>query len=887
MGNSSSKYQPILSYYAFQKKIKNHLNNKINQKDLNQILIGYFISPEWIKEWKKRIDYKKIEEILDNENIKSSILDNEQKNRIENKFNVLIPKYEMINIIKKDNIYISNFSSDQYLQFLLDNETYDIMKIKKTSKKQVEYIFKKNMIIFFFKKENIIKIIIHCLYPFSKENKLINLTFYFGNNESFYNNYKYFFKEKNSKEILELFINNNILMERNIKIKENNSTCYIINEELNKEYREKYIFSNKNENSEEDLGGIKNPKNINFDLTIIASERGLDNVGATCYMNAILQCLANIKPITDYLLNKDNYSYLFKNFDSCLLTLEYIQVLIGLYCNESQKGSYSPDEFKKTISELNPLFQGVQANNSKDLKIHNKKKNIIEKENELNQIIDSSNEKIVLFYFIKNFKKTHCSVIGDYLYGVNKSVFICQNCSGITFNFNLFNILIFSLEETSNYFNLSYHKSTIPIINFDCCFKYMAKEEVFQSNYCQHCGLTGLSKYRETIYSLPIYLIIILDRGKGNIFDCHVQIPEIFDASNYIEIKSQNNNYELVGIVSHFPESGIGEHFIAFCKHNIDGKWRYYNDNIVTECQNDFLNKGTPYIVFYKKCQIKNKMNIFHNSQEIINKRNTLNHNENFNSNFYNNNMYKNNISNNNIIPNMNTFCQNYNTINFPQNINKNINCNQQFINNNNYNQQNLMMNNINNCDQNMLMNINNEQNINRHHINSIDNSNLSLEKKINELIEELNQSQKTITQLNNKIQELENKLKSKDLLHLNKIQSLQKIISRKDEELNNLKEKLQNNNINDNRNQNNLKIIRGSDKCVTFISNDENLIYGIPCSGDDIFANIEEILYREYPEYRGINNKFIADGKEILRFKSINDNNIGTGKPIILIKQS
>ena len=175
----------------------------------------------------------------------------------------------------------------------------------------------------------------------------------------------------------------------------------------------------------------------------------------------------------------------------------------------------------------------------------------------------------------------------------------------------------------------------------------------------------------------------------------------------------------------------------------------------------------------------------------------------------------------------------------------------------------------------------------NSHHLNSIDNSNLLKEKKINELIEKLNKSQKTITQLDNKIKELENKLKSKDLLYLNKIQSLQNIINQKDEELNNLKEQLQNNNIKDNRIQNNLKIIRGNDKCVTFISNDENLIYGIPCSGDDIFSNIEEILYREYPEYRGINNKFFYDGKEILRFKSINDNNIGTGKPIMLIKQS
>jgi len=624
--------------------------------------IGYFINPEWIKEWKKRINYKEIEEILDEENIESSILNEEQKNRIEKILNDLLPKYEINNIIKTDNFDINNILSVEYLQFLLDKETYNIMEITKTSKKKVGYIFKTKMIVFFFKRIElikIIKIIIHCLFPYSKENKLINLTFYFDNEEN-YNHLKIFFKEKNSNEILNWLIANNILMEKNIKIKMNNSIINIINEELTKGYKEQFILNNKNNNSEEDLGGIKNPKNINFSLANKISKRGLDNVGATCYMNAILQCLVNIKPITDYLLNKEHYSYLFKNFDLCRLTLQYIQVLIGLYCNESQKDSYSPDEFKKAIIELNPLFRGDQTNDSKDLikflleemnnelvKIYNKKWNIIEKENELNQIIDSSDKNIVLLYLVNNFKKTHCSIIGDYLYGFNKSVFICQNCSRITFNFNLFNFLIFSLEETSNYFNLSYNKSTIPTINFDCCFKYMAKEKLFQDTFCSHCGNSGLSKYREAIYSLPLYLIIILDRGKGNIFNCHVQIPEIFDTSNYIEAKSQNNNYELVGIVSLFEQNGIDKHFIAFCKHSIDGKWRCYNDNIVTECQNDYLNKGIPYIVFYKKCQIENKMNIFQDSQEIINERNALYHKENMNSNFNNNNMHINNIFNN------------------------------------------------------------------------------------------------------------------------------------------------------------------------------------------------------------------------------------------------
>ncbi len=32
--------------------------------------------------------------------------------------------------------------------------------------------------------------------------------------------------------------------------------------------------------------------------------RGLNNIGATCYMNATLQCLSNTKPLTEFFLNK-------------------------------------------------------------------------------------------------------------------------------------------------------------------------------------------------------------------------------------------------------------------------------------------------------------------------------------------------------------------------------------------------------------------------------------------------------------------------------------------------------------------------------------------------------------------------------------------------------
>jgi len=625
MGSKNTKIDNIIYYYVFQKKINNYLNSYEKRKDRFSLKDGYIICLDWIKEWKMRINYDKIvSDYLTHFKLNSTKLNEEQvimiNQFIENDCNL---DFETKTIMKYSYSVKDELITQNFLENLVNKKTFEKLEISNDRIfLKVKYIFKEKIFILFIESGYNIKLLFLNLIYKNEKFHLINLTLQFFDKDE-YKNASEFLAKSESDKIIDFFVSYNVFVKKNfeLKLKDSDKISFIVKSENYKEILNN-INNNENFQQQEDESikdsiknkEIKKATEINFNLIKRISYKGLDNVGATCYMNATLQCLANIKPITEYLLNQNNYDLLYQNYDICKLTLQYIQVLIGLFCSESPQGSYSPENFKKIISELNPLFRGVQANDSKDLiiflleimnneltKIHNIKHNINSDKKELYQKVDTSDENMVLNYFLKDFKNKYSSIIGNYLIGFNKSIFICQNCNGKTINFNIFNILIFCLEATSNYFNLDNNNNSIPVITFDDCFRFLSKEEIFQDTYCQKCGQVSISKYRETIYTLPLYLIIILNRGKGNIFNCQVNIPEIFNASNYIDKKNQNDDYELIGVVSHFGESGMGGHFIAFCKHNIDGKWRCYNDSIVTECQGDYLNKGIPYILFYKK----------------------------------------------------------------------------------------------------------------------------------------------------------------------------------------------------------------------------------------------------------------------------------------------
>jgi glycosyltransferase involved in cell wall biosynthesis len=69
----------------------------------------------------------------------------------------------------------------------------------------------------------------------------------------------------------------------------------------------------------------------------------------------------------------------------------------------------------------------------------------------------------------------------------------------------------------------------------------------------------------------------------------------------------------------------------------------------------------------------------------------------------------------------------------------------------------------------------------------------------------------------------------------------------------------------------------------LNFESTDSKLHYAIPCLNKDLFVDVEKKLYDKFPEYKERNNIFLSQGKTVLRFKTVGENQLESGIPIIM----
>ena len=401
----------------------------------------------------------------------------------------------------------------------------------------------------------------------------------------------------------------------------------------------------------------------NVNINSFTKAKGLENVGATCYMNAVLQCFYHVRPLSTEFVN---YNFHPNMIQQIPMTMAYLDVVKELSNN---KGTAAKPILFKNIISMNPLFTGVQANDSKDLilyflekidseltmlKYFTQNKNLMNTIRYMNNIL--SKQPPELQYAINMFMNYHNSIFADLFYGFSSQTIECSNpnCHQRLTNYQIFNFIIFPIENvynslkgkknnnyyeedkkhispsnmrpagkpsytttenseygkwyndtskksySNNYYNRNdYGKKSVTLID---CFENEINTIEFKGDnqiYCNRCNKLLDAKGENRIFSSPHVLILILNRGKANKFDCDVEFEESLNIEKYVESKQCPTKYKLIGVISHFGESSMSGHFIADCRH-FDGKWYTFNDSIVTGPNFKYSKKGTPYILFYE-----------------------------------------------------------------------------------------------------------------------------------------------------------------------------------------------------------------------------------------------------------------------------------------------
>uniref|UniRef100_A0A7N4NYA3 Ubiquitin carboxyl-terminal hydrolase n=1 Tax=Sarcophilus harrisii TaxID=9305 RepID=A0A7N4NYA3_SARHA len=329
---------------------------------------------------------------------------------------------------------------------------------------------------------------------------------------------------------------------------------------------------------------------------------GLRNLGNTCYMNSILQCLCNAPHLADY-FNRNFYQDDI-NRSNLLGHKGEVAEEFGIIMKALWTGQYryiSPKDFKITIGKINDQFSGYSQQDSQELLLFlmdglhedlNKADNRKRHKEENNDHLDDF--KAAEHAWQKH-KQLNESIIVALFQGQFKSTVQCLTCHKKSRTFEAFMYLSLPLASTS--------KCTL-----QDCLRLFSKEEKLTDNnrfYCSHCKTRRDSMKKIEIWKLPPVLLVHLKRfsydGRWKQkLQTSVDFPlENLDLSQYV-IGPKNNlkRYNLFSVSNHY--GGLdGGHYTAYCKNAARQRWFKFDDHEVSDISVSSVRSSAAYILFY------------------------------------------------------------------------------------------------------------------------------------------------------------------------------------------------------------------------------------------------------------------------------------------------
>lgn len=330
---------------------------------------------------------------------------------------------------------------------------------------------------------------------------------------------------------------------------------------------------------------------------------GLKNLGNTCYMNSILQCLSNTKPLLEYCI-KENYDVNSSSSQKGAIVRAFSSLLQSVWKDGPSSMGVSPNNFKSVFQKFAPRFAGYSQQDAQEFlryllqglhdDINRVKYRPKASTSEDNDYMSDSQKAATAW---KKYLTYDDSKIVDLFVGQLKSTLRCCVCGYSSVTFDPFWDLSVPIPKGSTEVNLKE------------CLNLFTREEILDGDerpMCAKCKSRQRCTKTFSVYKLPKILVIHLKRFAMQKYRAKlttvVNFPTgTFDMGSFCADGKflHNAKYSLYAVCNHTGSTHSG-HYTAYCKQPYSEEWHDFNDSRVSSVAVHNLVSSMAYVLFYE-----------------------------------------------------------------------------------------------------------------------------------------------------------------------------------------------------------------------------------------------------------------------------------------------
>lgn len=333
----------------------------------------------------------------------------------------------------------------------------------------------------------------------------------------------------------------------------------------------------------------------------VSGIRGIYNMGSTCYINVILQCIVNNPLLRNWYLgcNHQSTDCPVKACMSCSIDIMFQE----FYSPDATSGFCAAQVLACFWLSKRKAYEELASNNEQDA--HEFLTFLAEELHEINSGSRESNQEIAVS---KKLKTTNADggcncIIHQTFYGKSQSVIICQKCHR-------------SKKSVQAFMDVSLAIDELPkdqVTGKPLTLQSQLEEEFKKPEVCEYHCECGSNKARKvtSIMSLPNVLCIQFKRFKQTSSGALKLSTTIFFplklemlpfTHHFSSFKTRNPSlarectYELQSIVEHVGELKKG-HYVSYSR--VGNQWFKFNDHKVTLASKSEVLNAEAYMLFY------------------------------------------------------------------------------------------------------------------------------------------------------------------------------------------------------------------------------------------------------------------------------------------------